>query len=96
MWYLLKKKQKNPINGKTVRQLGRMGLIPLDDAAPSYLWDIYSNSGESIVTTVYFLEKDTRPMTEEEYARFMENPKSYSQAYADKYTEILRRQKNAK
>ena len=96
MWYFPKKKQKNPINGKTVRQLGRLGLIPLDNAVPSYLWDIYSNSGERIVTTVYFLEKDTRPMTEEEYARFLASPKAYNQAYADKYTEILRHQKNVK
>lgn len=57
-----------PENSKTVRQWGLLGRIPVEGANPSYIWDDYYGRP----CTYYYLEQDTREMTEAEKSVFDE------------------------
>ena len=56
-------------NSRTVRQWALQGRIPLEGAKPSYIWDNALGEPRSI----YYLEVDTREMTQEEAAAFQED-----------------------
>lgn len=58
-----------PENSRTVRQWALQGRIPLEGAKPSYIWDNALGEPRSI----YYLEVDTREMTQEEAAAFQED-----------------------
>ena len=58
-----------PDNSRTVRQWALQGRIPLEGAKPSYIWDNALGEPRSI----YYLEVDTREMTQEEAAAFQED-----------------------
>ena len=57
-----------PENSKTVRQWGLLGRVPVDGAEPSYIWDDYYRKP----IRYYYLEQDTREMTEAEKSAFEE------------------------
>ena len=59
---------KKPDNSKTERQWGLLGRIPVADAEPDYVWT--DDSGNPC--TFYYLEQDTREMTETEKIAFEE------------------------
>ena len=58
-----------PENSRTVRQWALQGRIRLEGAKPSYIWDNALGEPRSI----YYLEVDTREMTQEEAAAFQED-----------------------
>ena len=58
-----------PENSRTARQWALQGRIPLEGAKPSYIWDNALGEPRSI----YYLEVDTREMTQEEAAAFQED-----------------------
>ncbi|WP_303042289.1 hypothetical protein [uncultured Bacteroides sp.] len=68
-----RKKGIKPVDSKTVRQWALLGRIPLDGAIPSYIWDTFEGP-----SSIYYLEKDARAMTQEEYAAFLVDMKGYS------------------
>ena len=57
-----------PENSRTVRQWALRGRIPVEGAKPSYIWDNALGEPRSI----YYLDIDTREMTQEEAAAFQE------------------------
>ncbi len=57
-----------PENSRTVRQWALRGRIPVEGAKPSYIWDNAMGEPRSI----YYLDVDTREMTQEEAAAFQE------------------------
>ena len=57
-----------PENSRTVRQWALLGRIPVEGAKPSYIWDNALGEPRSI----YYLDVDTREMTQEEVAAFQE------------------------
>ena len=57
-----------PENSRTVRQWALRGRIPVEGAKPSYVWDNALGEPRSI----YYLDVDTREMTQEEAAAFQE------------------------
>ena len=57
-----------PENSRTVRQWALRGRIPVEGAKPSYIWDNALGEPRSI----YYLDVDTREMTQEEAAAFQE------------------------
>ena len=63
------KRAGKPENSRTVRQWALQGRIPLEGAKPSYIWDNALGEPRSI----YYLEVDTREMTQEEAAAFQED-----------------------
>jgi hypothetical protein len=71
-----RKKGCKPDESKTVHQWGLLGRIPVEGALPSYIWDIRDGP-----QTIYFHEKDTRAMTEEEKEQFLEDTKGHSAKY---------------
>ena len=66
-----------PENSKTVNQWGLRGRIPVDPLKPQYIWDNYYD----VPQTIYYLEENTREMTEEEKADFRADRKVFSQKY---------------
>ena len=62
-------REGKPENSRTVRQWALQGRIPLEGAKPSYIWDNALGEPRSI----YYLEVDTREMTQEEAAAFQED-----------------------
>ena len=58
-----------PENSRTVRQWALRGRIPVEGAKPSYIWDNALGAPRSI----YYLDVDTREMTQEEAAAFQED-----------------------
>ena len=66
-----------PENSKTVNQWGLRGRIPVDPLKPQYIWDNYYD----VPQTIYYLEENTREMTEEEKADFRADRKVFSQRY---------------
>ena len=58
-----------PENSRTVRQWALQGRMPREGAKPSYIWDNALGEPRSI----YYLEVDTREMTQEEAAAFQED-----------------------
>lgn len=58
-----------PENSRTVRQWALRGRIPVEGAKPSYIWDNALGEPRSI----YYLDVDTREMTQEEAAAFQED-----------------------
>lgn len=58
-----------PENSRTVRQWALRGRIPVEGAKPSYIWDNALGEPRSI----YYLDADTREMTQEEAAAFQED-----------------------
>ena len=71
------KKEPKPENSKTVSQWGRLGRIPIDPLKTRYIWDNYYGVPQSI----YYLEDNTREMTEEERADFLADRKAFCQRY---------------
>ena len=61
-----RKRGIKPENSKTVNQWGLRGRIPVDPLKPQYIWDNYYD----VPQTIYYLEENTREMTEEEKADF--------------------------
>uniref|UniRef100_UPI004057755D hypothetical protein n=1 Tax=Agathobacter sp. TaxID=2021311 RepID=UPI004057755D len=57
-----------PENSRTVRQWALRGRIPVEGAKPSYIWDNALGEPRSI----YYLDVDTREMTQDEAAAFQE------------------------
>ena len=57
-----------PENSRTVRQWALRGRIPVEGAKPSYIWDNALGEPRSI----YYLDVDTREMSQEEAAAFQE------------------------
>ena len=72
-----RKKEPKPENSKTVSQWGRLGRIPIDPLKTRYIWDNYYD----VPQTIYYLEENTREMTEEEKADFRADRKVFSQRY---------------
>ncbi len=62
---------------KTVRQWALLGRIPIDALKPNYIWETQTDGP----VTVYYHEKNTREMTEEEKADFLADQKGYGQRY---------------
>lgn len=58
-----------PENSRTVRQWALRGRIPVEGAKPSYIWDNALGEPRSI----YYLDVDTREMTQEEAEAFQED-----------------------
>ena len=58
-----------PENSRTVRQWALRGRIPVEGAKPSYIWDNALGEPRSI----YYLDVDTREMTQEEVDAFQES-----------------------
>lgn len=58
-----------PENSRTVRQWALRGRIPVEGAKPSYIWDNALGEPRSI----YYLDVDTREMTQEEAVAFQED-----------------------
>ena len=78
-----RKKRTKPENSRTVNQWGLRGRIPIDPLRPQYVWDNYYEKPR----TIYYLEENTREMTEEEKADFMADRKAFSQRYVKLITE---------
>lgn len=72
-----RKKGAKPENSRTVNQWGLQGRIPVDPLKPQYIWDNYYD----VPQTIYYLEENTREMTEEEKADFRADRKVFSQRY---------------
>ena len=70
-----RKRGIKPENSKTVNQWGLRGRIPVDPLKPQYIWDNYYD----VPQTIYYLEENTREMTEEEKADFRADRKVFSQ-----------------
>ena len=83
--------KKKPEDSKTVHQWGLLGRIPKDGAEPNYLWTVSDFYQNEVVTTVYYLEVDTRPMTEQEKEMFFVDRKGFAKRYADFFTEEMRK-----
>lgn len=66
-----------PDDSKTVNQWGLRGRIPVDPLRPQYIWDDYYD----VPQTIYYLEENTREMTEEEKADFEADRKAFRQRY---------------
>jgi hypothetical protein len=72
-----RKRGVKPENSRTVNQWGLRGRIPVDPLRPQYVWDNFFG----IPQTIYYLENNTREMTEEEQAEFSADRKAFSQRY---------------
>ena len=71
------KRGPKPENSRTVNQWGMRGRVPIDPLKPEYVWDNYYGVPQSI----YYLEDNTREMTEEERADFLADRKAFCQRY---------------
>ena len=71
------RKGPKPENSRTVNQWGLRGRIPIDPLKPQYIWDNYYGVPQS----VYYLEDNTREMTEMEKADFLADRKTFCQRY---------------
>ena len=71
------KRGPKPENSRTVNQWGMRGRVPIDPLKPEYVWDNYYGVPQSI----YYLEDNTREMTEEERADFFADRKAFCQRY---------------
>lgn len=83
------KKGPKPENSRTVNQWGLRGRIPVNPLRPSYIWDDYYGVPQSI----YYLEDNTREMTEEEKVEFLADRKAFSQRYVKLVADELERLK---
>ena len=83
------KKEPKPENSKTVSQWGRLGRIPIDPLKTRYIWDNYYGVPQS----VYYLEDNTREMTDDERADFQADRKAYRLRYMKFITEELERRR---
>ncbi len=72
-----RKQEIKPDNSKTVNQWGLLGRVPIDPLRPQYIWDNYYE----VPQTIYYLDKNTREMTEEEKADFKADRKAFNQRY---------------
>ena len=77
-----RKKGIKPVDSKTVRQWALLGRTPLDGASPSYIWDTFEGP-----SSIYYLEKDTRDMTQEEYTAFVVDMKGYSERFLKMFSQ---------
>ena len=73
----VRKQKGKPEESKTVRQWALLGRIPIDALKPNYIWETQTDGP----VTVYYHEKNTREMTEEEKADFLADQKGYGQRY---------------
>lgn len=76
------RRKKKPENSRTVNQWGLRGRIPVDPLRTQYVWEDWN--GEP--TSVYYLEDNTREMTEEEKADFEADRK----AFRERYVQMIR------
>lgn len=83
------KKGEKPVDSKTVRQWALLGRIPVSGAIPSYIWDM----GERPIR-VYYHERDTREMLQEEQDAFMQDQKGYSKRFVDQFEDTWRELKD--
>lgn len=63
--------------------------MPIDPLKTQYVWDNYYGVPQSI----YYLEDNTREMTEEERADFLADRKAFCQQYMKLVTDELERRK---
>ena len=80
-------KEPKPENSRTVNQWGLRGRIPIDPLKPRYVWDNYYGVPQSI----YYLEDNTREMTEAERADFLADRKAFCQRYVKQIVDELAR-----
>ena len=80
-----RKKGIKPVDSKTVRQWALLGRTPLDGAIPSYIWDTFEGP-----SSIYYLEKDTRDMTQEEYTAFVVDMKGYSERFLKMFSQMAK------
>ena len=85
------KRGPKPENSRTVNQWGMRGRVPIDPLKPEYVWDNYYGVPQSI----YYLEDNTREMTEEEKADFLADQKGYGQRYLQMIIQEKKRLKRA-
>lgn len=78
-----------PENSRTVRQWALRGRIPVEGAKPSYIWDNALGEPRSI----YYLDVDTREMTQEEAAAFQEEERIKKERQRD-HTKKMRTMRN--
>ena len=83
------KRGPKPENSRTVNQWGMRGRVPIDPLKTQYVWDNYYGVPQSI----YYLEDNTREMTEEEKADFLADRKAFCQQYMKLVTDELERRK---
>lgn len=86
------KRGPKPENSRTVNQWGMRGRVPIDPLKTQYVWDNYYGVPQS----VYYLEDNTREMTEEERAAFLADRKDFCQQYVKLVTVELERRKKEK
>ncbi len=83
------KKEPKSENSKTVSQWGRLGRIPIDPLKTQYIWDNYYGVPQS----VYYIEDNTREMTDDERADFQADRKAYRLRYVKLIADELERQR---
>lgn len=82
-----RKRGVKPENSRTVNQWGLRGRIPVDPLKTQYIWDNFFG----IPQTIYYLENNTREMTEEEKTEFNADRKAFSQRYVKLIADELER-----
>ncbi len=82
-----RKRGIKPENSRTVNQWGLRGRIPVDPLRPQYIWDDFYG----VPKTIYYIEDNTREMTEEEKAEFEADRKAFSQRYVKLIADELER-----
>ena len=87
----VRKQKGKPEESKTVRQWALLGRIPIDALKPNYIWETQTDGP----VTVYYHEKNTREMTEEEKADFLADQKGYGQRYLQMIIQEKKRLKRA-
>ena len=86
------KKGPKPENSRTVNQWGLRGRIPIDPLKPQYVWDNYYG----VPLSIYYLEDNTREMSENERLDFQADRKAFCQRYVQLIKdEIDRRRREA-
>ena len=87
----VRKQKGKPEESKTVRQWALLGRIPIDALKLNYIWETQTDGP----VTVYYHEKNTREMTEEEKADFLADQKGYGQRYLQMIIQEKKRLKRA-
>lgn len=83
------KRGPKPENCRTVNQWGLRGRIPIEPLKPQYVWDNYYGVPQSI----YYLEENTREMTEDEKVDFLVDRKAFCQRYVKLIVDEIERLK---
>ena len=83
------RKGPKPEDSLTVNQWGLRGRIPVNPLRSSYIWDNYYG----VPLSIYYLEDNTREMTDEEKVVFWADRKAFSQRYVKLIEDELERLK---